>query len=38
MKDVPTLGLPLILLGALWGAVSILLQSYQMINATNKHS
>jgi|GEM_PF-2206512 len=33
MKDMPILGLPLILLGALWGAVSIVLQSYQMINA-----
>ena len=33
MKDMPTLGLPLILLGALWGAVSIVLQFYQIINA-----
>lgn len=28
----PILGLPLILLGALWGAVSIVLQTYQLIN------
>ena len=31
-KQVPTLGLPVVFLGALWGAVSIVLTAYKLIN------
>ena len=31
-KETPTIGLPVIFLGALWGAVSIVLTAYKLIN------
>jgi hypothetical protein len=31
-KDIPTLGLPVVFLGALWGAVTIVLSAYKLIN------
>jgi hypothetical protein len=31
-RDIPALGLPVVFLGALWGAVTIVLQAYKLIN------
>jgi hypothetical protein len=31
-REIPALGLPVVFLGALWGAVTIVLQAYKLIN------